>query len=87
MILTCFYREDRWATSGRHISYWQQYKQPKVKLNCDPKKTIFAVEINGSEVNPGICVMAKARSYTDTENISLHSEPYTVKPLLSRHPL
>ena len=36
---------------------------------------IFAVKVNGSDVNLGICVIVKARSYRHTENISLDSEP------------
>ena len=31
--------------------------------------------------------MVKARSYRHTENISLNSEPNTVKPLISRRPV
>ena len=35
----------------------------------------FAVKVNGSYVNIGICVIVKTRSYRHTENISLKSEP------------
>ena len=35
----------------------------------------FAVKCNGSDVNPGICVIVKTRSYRHTENISLDFEP------------
>ena len=35
----------------------------------------FAVKVNGSDVNPGMCVIVKARSYRQTENIHLESEP------------
>ena len=38
-------------------------------------RRFFAVKIKGSDVNPGICVIVKARSYRHTENISLDSEP------------
>ena len=34
----------------------------------------FAVKVNGSDVNPGICVIVNTRSYRHTENISLDSE-------------
>ena len=37
--------------------------------------TFFALKGNGSDVNPGICVIVKTRSYRHTENISLDSEP------------
>ena len=35
----------------------------------------FAVKVNGSDVNPEICVIVKTRSYRHTENISLDTEP------------
>ena len=35
----------------------------------------FAVKIKESDVNPGICVIVKTRSYRYTENISLDFEP------------
>ena len=35
----------------------------------------FTVKVNGSDVNPGICVIVKTRNYRHTENISLDSEP------------
>ena len=34
----------------------------------------IAVELNGSDVNPGICAIVKTISYRNTENISLDSE-------------
>ena len=37
--------------------------------------TFFALKGNGSDVNPGICVIVKTRNYRHTENISLDSEP------------
>ena len=35
----------------------------------------FAVKVNGSDINLGICVIVKTRSYRHTVNISLESEP------------
>ena len=35
----------------------------------------LAVEVNGSDIKPGICVTVNTRSYRHTENISLDFEP------------
>ena len=36
---------------------------------------VLAVEVNGSDVKPGICVTVNTRSYRHTVNISLDFEP------------
>ena len=35
----------------------------------------LAVEVNGSDIKPGICVTVNTRSYRHTENIPLDFEP------------
>ena len=37
--------------------------------------TFLLIKFNGSDVNPGICVIVKTHSYRHTESVSLDSEP------------
>ena len=63
-------------------------------ISCRPifssSWTFFAVKLNGSDVNQGICFIVKTRSYRHTENISLGSEPkkfsYSRLVCILKHP-